>query len=91
MVRCGGLQFVEPLAGLFPIEGGAALPGGLQGLAVIVGGRARLADVVQADGQVEQVVGVVPFADHGVEIGLLGIGPTALAGIQVAQGEVEGG
>jgi len=63
---------------------------GFQGLAVMVGGRFALAQLVEADGQVEAVIGVAAVQATGLEVGGLSLMPAALPGEQIAQGKVEG-
>ena len=64
------------------------MPGGeVQGLAVVAGGQAVLAKMVEADREVVGDVGILRGETVGVEVGLLGFGPALLAGQEVGQGE----
>ena len=72
-------------------EAGGLAVGQLQGLAVVAGGGAVLAEVVEADGQVVGDVGLMGGEAVGLKPGLLGFGPALLAGQCFGQGEVRCG
>jgi hypothetical protein len=61
----------------------------IEGPPVVLQGLARLAQVIEADGQVEGVVSVAAVRAVGAEVGLLGLGPAPLGGVEVAEGEVQ--
>src|SRR5574343_1369536 len=86
--RCGG-QFGLPFLDARPIECRRATLGGFQCQLVMLAGQAGLAQMIQADRQVEQVVRVVAIGGNCVEIHLLCLRPATLSGIQVAQCEME--
>src|SRR6185369_9290417 len=84
-----GLEFRQALHDLLAVEGRRPSFRRLEGQAVVLGGGLALPDMVETDGQVEQVVRIVAFACHRVEIGLLCFGPALLAGVEVAEREIQ--
>ena len=83
------MQFECAVSGSGRVKGNAAIGlRGIDGHLVILGSELVLMQVVEADGKVENVVGIVAFAREGREISLLRLAPALLPGIQVAEGEM---
>jgi hypothetical protein len=74
-----GLEFGEAKLDPVAVERGRAPLRCLEGQTVVLGGELGLAQMIETDRQVEQVVRVVRFGGHGIEIDLLCLGPAVLA------------
>ncbi|OOO01951.1 MAG: hypothetical protein USCGTAYLOR_01821 [Chromatiales bacterium USCg_Taylor] len=80
-----GLYSREDLGG---IEVNRSSVGQNQRLAVITYGRLGLAHPVQADREIEHVIGIPGFGAKGLKVGFLGFGPASLPRIQIAEAEM---
>ena len=57
------------------------------GQGVVLRGQLVLAHMLEADGQVVKNVGIVLLRVVGPEVGLLGLVPAALAGVEISERE----
>lgn len=88
-LRARRLQLAEALADLLTVKGGGAFLGRLKCQSIVLASQSGLAYLIEADREVEQVIRIVAVGGNRVEISLLRFRPAALAGVQVAEGEVE--
>src|SRR5471032_1478018 len=77
------------LARRVAVEIGGAVLRQRQRLLVIADRQLGLVQTVQADGQVEGVIGVARRGRVGAEVALLGVRPAALVGVQIAEREMQ--
>src|SRR5512143_792635 len=83
----GRLQLLHPRFGLGAVESVCATA--CKRFLVVREGGGNLTQLIEADRQVEGVVGIVGSAAIGLEVGGLGVVPACLASVEIAEGLVE--
>lgn len=84
-----GLQLVQACLDFVAVETGWTFCCRFQRKSVVLGGEAWLAQVIEADSQIEEVIRIVTIGGDCIEIGLLCFRPAALARVEVTECKIE--